>query len=197
MSGVVTVIVVVVVVVVLAGIGLALRPRMRSRRLREKFGPEYDRTVQEAPNRRDAERELSEREKRHQQLELRDLSEDERQRYGTQWAATQERFVDDPVAALSSADQLVTQVMSERGYPTDSYDQQLADLSVEHARPLGRYRTAHEIAGRAGRGEVSTEDMRSAIVNYRALFVDLLDGNQHDANRNEEQSNGRHRTPQN
>ncbi|MFJ4653663.1 hypothetical protein ACIP5Y_20550 [Nocardia sp. NPDC088792] len=188
MSGVMTVIVVVVVVVVLAGIGLALRPRLRSRRLREKFGPEYDRTVQQAPNRRDAERELTEREKRHQQLELHDLSEDERQRYGTQWAMTQERFVDDPAAALSSADQLVTRVMSERGYPTDSYDQQLADLSVEHAQPLARYRTAHEIAGRAGHGEVSTEDMRSALVNYRALFVDLLEGNQ---------SNGRHRTQQN
>ncbi|MBL1079351.1 hypothetical protein JK358_33595 [Nocardia sp. 2] len=155
---------------------MALRPRMRSRKLRDRFGPEYDRTVQNAQNRRAAEEELAEREKRHQQLQLRDLSEDERQRYTAQWTQVQEQFIDDPARALDAADRLLVNVMADRGYPTESYRQQVADLSVEHARPLEQYRTAHDIAGRAGRGEASTEDMRSAIVHYRTLFVDLLNG---------------------
>ncbi|WP_233434210.1 hypothetical protein [Nocardia yamanashiensis] len=171
-----TVIVIVVIIAILAVVALALLPRMRSRRLRDRFGPEYDRTVAEAQNRKVAERELTEREKRHEQLELRELTEDEKRRYGLQFAQVQEQFIDDPAGALGAADQLLTRVMGERGYPTGSYDQQVADLSVTHARPLEEYRTAHEIAGRAGRGEASTEDMRSAIVSYRALFVDLLDG---------------------
>ncbi|WP_307817870.1 hypothetical protein [Nocardia acididurans] len=177
MSGaVITAIIAVVVIALLIVAALALRPRMRSRKLRDRFGPEYDRTVQNAQNRRAAEEELAEREKRHQQLQLRDLSEDERQRYTAQWTQVQEQFIDDPARALDAADRLLVNVMADRGYPTESYRQQVADLSVEHARPLEQYRTAHDIAGRAGRGEASTEDMRSAIVHYRTLFVDLLNG---------------------
>ncbi|MEV6773483.1 hypothetical protein AB0N05_33110 [Nocardia sp. NPDC051030] len=178
MSGVVTIVIVVLLVIAaLLVVGLALLPRFRSRRLRDRFGPEYDRTVQESQNRRVAERELAEREKRHQQLELRTLPEDEKRRYELQWARVQEQFVDDPAGALTAADQLLTQVMKDRGYPSESYDQQLADLSVEHAEPLGQFRTAHDIAGRAERDEASTEDMRAAIVHYRKLFIDVLDGN--------------------
>ncbi|QLY28235.1 hypothetical protein [Nocardia huaxiensis] len=177
MSGaVISAIIAVVVIVVAIVLAMALRPRMRSRKLKNRFGPEYDRTVQQTHNRRMAEEELAEREKRHQQLELRELSEDERQRYTTQWTQVQEQFIDDPAQALNAADRLLTTVMADRGYPTESYRQQLADLSVEHARPLEQYRTAHDIAGRAGRGEATTEDMRAAIVHYRTLFVDLLDG---------------------
>ncbi|MEC3956447.1 hypothetical protein VMT65_25665 [Nocardia sp. CDC153] len=149
---------------------------MRSRQLRDRFGPEYDRAVQESPDRKTAEQELTEREKRHDQLQLRELSDEEKRRYEATWSRIQEQFIDDPAGALDSADRLVTQAMTDRGYPSQSYDQQLADLSVEHARPLGQFRTAHDIAARAERGSVSTEDMRTAIVHYRELFADLVDG---------------------
>lgn len=177
MSGAVTILIIVLAVLaVLALIGLVLWPSLRRRRLQEQFGPEYDRTVQEAESRRHAERELAEREKRHQQLELRALTDEQKQRYNMQWAHVQEQFIDDPVRSLSNADQLLMGVMSDRGYPTEDYQQQLADLSVHHSGPLDQYRAAHDIAGRATRGEASTEEMRSAIVNYRELFVDVLDG---------------------
>ncbi|MQY28357.1 hypothetical protein [Nocardia aurantia] len=170
------VIVVVIVVVVAAVLAVAAQPMLRRRRLRERFGPEYDRTVTESGDRRTAERELAERERRHSELDLRELSDDQRQRYTTRWTEVQERFVDDPEAALQDADQLIVSVMAERGYPTEDFDQQVADLSVEHAEPVGRYRVAHEIATRSDGNGVSTEDMRTAIVHYRDLFQDLLNG---------------------
>ncbi|WP_067538367.1 hypothetical protein [Nocardia crassostreae] len=177
MSGaVMTLIIVLAAIAVLALLAVALIPRARSRRLRDRFGPEYDRTVQHAQNRRVAERALTEREKQHSQLDLRDLSEDEKRRYTMQWAQVQEQFIDDPVAALTNADHLVTAVMTDRGYPAEDYDQQLDILSVEHAQPLEQYRIAHDITGRAGQGQVTTEDMRTAIVHYRALFEDLMNG---------------------
>ncbi|MGV9409614.1 hypothetical protein ACWDOP_06825 [Nocardia sp. NPDC003693] len=172
-----TVLIVVVVLAVLLAIGVAVRPWLRRRRLQDRFGSEYDRVVQESQNRRAAEQELTDREKRHRQLELRDLNEDEKRRYGQQWAHVQEQFVDDPVRSLDNADRLLVAVMSDRGYPTEDFQQQLADLSVRHAAPLEQFRAAHEIAGRAANGQASTEDMRTAIVNYRELFVDVLDGN--------------------
>ncbi|MEU0542711.1 hypothetical protein [Nocardia sp. NPDC005978] len=172
-----TVLIVLVVLAVLVAIGLAVRPWLRRRRLQDRFGPEYDRAVQESESRRAAEQELTEREKRHSQLQLRELSEDEKARYGQQWAHVQEQFIDDPVRSLDNADRLLVSVMSDRGYPTEDFQQQLADLSVRHAAPLEQFRTAHEIAGRAASGQASTEDMRAAIVHYRELFVDVLDGN--------------------
>ncbi|WP_330180781.1 hypothetical protein OHB26_30905 [Nocardia sp. NBC_01503] len=175
MSGAMTTVVIIILVIAaVVVIALALLPRMRSRKLRERFGPEYDRTLEQADSRREAERELTEREKRHSQLRLRELGDDEKRRYTMQWAHVQEQFIDDPARALDNADRLLTLAMADRGYPTEGYDQQVADLSVEHARPLAEYRRAHEIAGRAGRGEVSTEDMRAAIVDYRQLFADLV-----------------------
>jgi hypothetical protein len=176
----VVIVVVVLVVLVAAALAVASQPLLRRRRLRSRFGPEYDRTVQTAGDRRTAEHELAERERRHAEFDLRELSADERQRYATQWTEVQERFVDDPAEALQDADRLIVEVMSERGYPTDDYDQQVADLSVRHAGPLGRYRTAHEIATRSGDAGVSTEDRRTAIVHYRELFQDLLDGDSRD-----------------
>ncbi|WP_282785864.1 hypothetical protein [Nocardia sp. CC201C] len=180
MSGeVLTVVIVAVVLVVLALAMLALRPMWRRRRLRSKFGPEYDRTVQEAEDRKAAERELAQREQRHAELELRDLSDQEQRRYEMEWARVQERFIDDPPQALGAADRLVVALMADRGYPTEDYRQRVADLSVEHARPLDNYRTAHDIADRAADGRASTEDMRTAIVHYRELFQDLLVGAGH------------------
>ncbi|WP_306796360.1 hypothetical protein [Nocardia sp. XZ_19_369] len=172
------VLITVIVLVVLAAVVIALVvwPMVRRQRLRSRFGPEYDRTVEEHDDRRAAERELAERERRHAELELRALSPEQKQLYTAQWVEVQERFIDDPAEALQSADRLLTTVMAQRGYPTENFDQQVADLSVEHAEALGHYRAAHEIATRATGSEVSTEDRRTAIVHYRDLFQDLLNG---------------------
>ncbi|MFI5780735.1 hypothetical protein [Nocardia sp. NPDC051570] len=175
MSGVVVAVVIVVVVVaVLLVIALALRPTLRRRRLRTRFGPEYDRAVDRSDDRHAAEAELAQRERRHTELNLRELSDRQRQRYQLEWARMQEQFVDDPTAALGAADRLVTAIMADRGYPTDNHEQKVADLSVEHAEPLSGYRVAHDITVRAADGAASTEEMRTAIVHYRQLFADLL-----------------------
>ncbi|MEU8901061.1 hypothetical protein [Nocardia sp. NPDC048505] len=178
MSSGMLVLVIIAVIVVLAVLGLLVWPMLRRRRLREKFGPEYDRTLQETEDRKAAERELAERERRHAELDLRELPQERKEQYLTEWAGVQEQFVDHPAEAVVAADQLVTTIMAERGYPTEGYDQQIADLSVEHANTLGHYRTAHEIATRKDDG-ASTEEMRTAIVHYRELFQDLMNGNSH------------------
>src|SRR5438034_3431791 len=168
------VIAVVVAIVVLGILATALRTR-RSRSLQDRFGREYDRTVDKAGDRREAEQELKEREKRHDELELRPLSQDERERYLLQWQATQGRFVDDPTGAASEADDLVQRVMRARGYPVDDFEQRAADISVEHPDLVEKYRTANGIARASERGEASTEDLRQSVRHYRALFLVLLD----------------------
>jgi hypothetical protein len=180
-TGAVVAIVVVIALLVLAVV-IAV-PMMRRRQLKSKFGPEYDRAVETHENRSLAERELRDRERRHARLEIRPLAPEKREQYGQQWAQVQERFVDDPQGAVAEADELVTALMAERGYPTDGYEQQLADLSIDHSRTLDHYRAAHDTRQRVG-GEVgevgegregaSTEDLREAMVHYRALFEDLL-----------------------
>ncbi|MGQ0840568.1 hypothetical protein [Actinokineospora sp.] len=160
-----------IVVVVLAVLAKA---QLRRKHLREQFGSEYDRTVREQP-RRAAERELADREKQHSQLDIKPLSTTTRERYTQQWALVQEQFVDRPGPAVEEADRLVTVLMGERGYPTDGdYEQRVAVLSVEHASTLDHYRAAHDIRSRHGQSQVSTEELREAMVRYRALFEDLL-----------------------
>ncbi len=169
--------IVIAVVVAFVGLGVlasALRMR-RSRSLQDRFGREYDRTVDKAGSRREAEQELREREKRHDELELRPLSQDARERYLQQWQATQGRFVDDPTGAVSKADELVRRVMQERGYPVDDFEQRAADISLEHPELVEKYRTADGISRASERGEASTEDLRHSVRHYRALFVELLD----------------------
>ncbi|MFI6923983.1 hypothetical protein ACIBIZ_28875 [Nonomuraea spiralis] len=166
--------VVVVAVVALAAVGFVVLQQQRRSRLRERFGPEYERTVAESDNRREAERELIAREQRHSELDIRPLPEETRDTYANRWTEVQERFVDAPGFAVTEADQLVTSVMAERGYPTDDFEQRLSDLSVGHAATLDHYRKAHEISGRAARKEASTEELRQAMVHYRALFEELL-----------------------
>jgi hypothetical protein len=168
-----TVLIIVVVLVVAALLVLG-RMQSRRRRLRERFGPEYERMVADAGNPRAAEHELSEREKRHAELPIRALPADVRDRYGEQWATVQERFVDVPVESVGEADRLVTSLMAERGYPTEGYEQRLADLSVQHASTLDHYRQAHDVGQRAAAGTATTEDLRQAMVHYRALFEELL-----------------------
>jgi hypothetical protein len=174
MSTVTIVIIVVVVIVVLAVAAFVLRPQLRRRHLQQKFGPEYDHTVAEKQDRREAERELTEREKRHAQLTLRPLSAAAREKYTRDWSLVQEQFVDSPADAVAAADQLLTNLMAERGYPTNGYEQQIDDLSVEHAQVIEHYRTAHEVALRQERGEATTEDLRNALVHYREPFENLL-----------------------
>jgi hypothetical protein len=182
-----TIVIIVIVVLVIAALAvLVLRPQMQRRRLREKFGPEYYRTVETTEDRREAERELAQREQRHSTFDLRPLSASARESYTKEWAGVQEEFVDEPAKAVTDADRLVTTIMAERGYPTEGYDQQLADLSVEHSTTLDHYRSAHDIVVRHGRNEASTEDLRNAMVHYRSLFEDLLNrGSEHSADAEE------------
>src|SRR5689334_18208293 len=173
MSPVAVIILIIVIVVILVAIVLGVQ-RSRRRRLQNTFGPEYERAVADTGSRADAEKELRERERRHAELELRPLSAESQARYSAAWEEAQIQFVDNPKQAVTTADDLVTRLIGERGYPTGDYDDQLANLSVEHARTLGHYRDAHEISLRNQRGEASTEDLRQALVHYRALFADLL-----------------------
>ncbi|MFD7445421.1 hypothetical protein [Streptomyces sp. NPDC059909] len=167
------------VVVVLAALAVAALLLMRHRRLRERFGPEYDRAVEETGSRRAAERDLSEREKRHDSLDIRPLPSGVRERYTQEWDSVQGEFVDRPEDAVQDADVLVTSLMRERGYPTEDLTQRLKDLSVEHSRTLEHYRAAHEVNRMSIKHEATTEQLRGAMVHYRALFTELLsDGGQ-------------------
>lgn len=170
------IVLVIVLLVVIAAVLLALRAARR-KKLQKTFGPEYDRVVADTGSRADAEKELREREKRHAELELRELSPESKARYSAAWEEAQIQFVDNPGQAVATADDLVTDLIAERGYPTGDYDDQLANLSVDHARTLGHYRDAHEISRRSRDGQASTEDLRQALVHYRALFADLLGEN--------------------
>jgi len=115
-----------------------------------------------------------ERERRHAELELRPLDPAAHEHYTKSWEEIQVRFVDAPEQAVGEADELVTRLIADRGYPTGDYDDQLSHLSVEHARTLDHYRKAHDINERNARGEATTEQLRQALVHYRALFADLL-----------------------
>ena len=173
MSPTLTIVLIIVVLVVIAAIVYGVQAGRR-KKLQSTFGPEYDRAVADTGNRTEAEKELREREKRHAELELKPLSPESQARYTADWEEVQLKFVDDPAEAVGTADDLVTRLITERGYPTHDYEDRLADLSVEHARTLGHYRDAHEISERNHAGEASTEDLRQALVHYRALFADLL-----------------------
>lgn len=166
---------IVVVLLVIAAVAFLIARKQKTDRLQGRFGPEYDRTVTESGSRRQAESELAEREKRRSELEIRHLDPASRERYVTSWTNTQARFVDDPARALSEADRLVQDVMKERGYPVDNFDQRSADISVDHPQVVENYRAAHGISLASNNGEASTEDMRQAMVHYRELFAELLE----------------------
>jgi hypothetical protein len=175
MSTVVVVVIVIVVIVVLGVVGFVARGQARRRGLQQRFGPEYDRTVESHESTREAEQELLAREKRHDELEIHPLDPEARERHLAEWRQVQERFVDAPETAVTEADRLVVLVMGERGYPTEGYEQQVSDLSVEHATTIDRYRKAHDISTQAEAKKASTEDLRQAMVHYRTLFTELLD----------------------
>lgn len=149
--------------------------KRRSDMLRERFGPEYNRTVEEMGDRRKAEAELADRAKRVRSFDIHPLSSGEQSRFAGDWQTTQARFVDDPSSAVREADRLVQQVMETRGYPMGTFEQRAADISVDHPAVVSNYRSAHDLAMRNEHGQSSTEDLRQAMVYYRNLFNDLLE----------------------
>jgi len=153
----------------------ALLTRRRRGRLRGRFGPEYERTVDRRGGRRAAEAELEQREAMRERLQIVPLSPQARERYLTAWRDLQQRFVDEPAASLSEADRLVAEVMRECGYPMDEFEQRAADVSVDHPQVVDNYRSGHSFYLKEQRGEASTEDLRQAVIHYRALFDELLE----------------------
>jgi hypothetical protein len=169
----VPVIIVVAIIIVVAAL-LVMRKR-KSEQLRQRFGPEYDRTLQQHGDPRRAEAVLAEREKRVEKFSIRPLSAGDRERYAVEWAAVQRRFVDDPAFAVTEADKLLTTVMAARGYPMADFEQRAADISVNYPGVVQNYRSAREIVLRRGKGQATTEDLRQAMVYFRSLFDELLE----------------------
>jgi hypothetical protein len=168
------VIVVVAIALVLAALSL-VASRQRRKRLKERFGPEYEWTVAQSGGRREAEKELGDREAKRQRLQIVPLSPEARDRYLRSWRDLQEQFVDEPSQSMTNADRLVTEVMRERGYPMDEFEQRAADVSVDHPRVVENYRSARRICVAEGNGTATTEDLRQAVIHYRALFGELLE----------------------
>ncbi|HEY1984489.1 MAG TPA: hypothetical protein VGG85_03725 [Terracidiphilus sp.] len=164
----------VVLLIVIGLVAYLLTRNRRSARLRAQFGPEYERAVAEGGDRRRAEAKLAERADRVQSYHLRPLSPSDRAHFIDEWTSVQAHFVDNPTGAVAEADQLLGGVMGMRGYPVADFEQRAADISVDHPTVVDNYRTAHEIALRHGRGEASTEDLRKAMIHYRALFDHLV-----------------------
>jgi hypothetical protein len=163
---------VIVIVVLLAAVGLLAYRQQRSKKLREGFGPEYDRVLEQRGDQRSAEDELLERRERRRRFDIRPLGATARDRYAERWRVTQSQFVDQPASALSDADALLNDVMRERGYPVEDFETQAADVSVDHPEVVEHYRKAHAIQSKRS---ASTEDLREAMLHYRALFAELLE----------------------
>jgi FtsZ-interacting cell division protein ZipA len=166
---------VVIAVIAVAVIAFFASRKRRSQQLRARFGPEYDRVVRQEGDPRKAEGVLEFRQKRREKFNIRTLSAADRSSFATRWNEVQSRFVDDPRGAVTVADSLVTDVMQLRGYPIGEFDQRAADLSVDYPLIVDNYRAAHDIALRHSAGKASTEDLRQAMVHYRALFQELLE----------------------
>lgn len=164
---------IIVAIVVLAIIVIAFAVvGMRRRRLQSQFGPEYQRVASESGSKWRADSELAARQQRRQKLDIRPLAPEQRERYSRQWQQLQADFVDQPYEAVAGADRLVTQVMQERGYPMDNFEQHANDLSVDYPGLVENYRGAHAIATR--QRQANTEDLRKAMLHYRNLFQELL-----------------------
>jgi len=170
--------IVVVVVVALAAVGARNR---RTAALRDRFGPEYDRAVENSDDRRAAEAGLRAREKQRAQFDVKPLPEDTRLRFADEWRDLQERFLDQPAQAADAADTLVTRVMEARGYPMRDFDAQAELISVDHPDTVENYRLAHAVQQRALTQQASTEDLREALLRYRSLFSELLGPEGNDA----------------
>ena len=168
------IIVVAAVVLVAIVVWRALATK-KTRALQGRFGPEYDRALDGADSRRQAEADLKARAERRDELDIRPLAPGARERYLVEWQRVQARFVDDPDGAVRESDMLIQQVMSDRGYPMDDFDQRAADISVDHPDVVENYREGHRLTRAAATGDGTTEDLRQAMVHYRALFDELLE----------------------
>jgi hypothetical protein len=168
------IVIVVLIVAAVAVVVWIMAERRRTAQLRDRFGSEYDRAVMESGDRRAGESELSDRVRRHEALELRPLSGAAANHYAEGWRTVQATFVDAPSSALAQADRLITSVMQERGYPMEDFERRSADLSVDHADVIDDYRAAHAISLANDQRQASTEDLRQAMVHYRALFERML-----------------------
>ena len=171
---------IVIVAIIIVVAGFLLMQRRRTARLHARFGPEYDRTLTNAGDRRKAEAELEKREKRVDKLDIHPLEPAKREAFAAQWTQVQSDFVDDPKKAIRDADRLIGEVMSARGYPVENFDQAADDISVDHPSLVQRYRTAHGIVERHAKGEGDTEDLREAMINYRPLFDELVSSGEED-----------------
>jgi hypothetical protein len=180
----------IVVIVAFAVVVAVAAGKQRSTRLRQEFGPEYDRTVRDADKRREAEKELAARKDEHAELDLRPLTPAARERYLSSWAEVQARFVDAPALAVNEADTLVTQLMAERGYPTEDFDAQARLLSVEHAHVLDSYRSAHDVELSSRTRQASTEDIRNAMLDFRRVFEDVMADSRDDRDANDPRGAG-------
>jgi len=172
-----------VIAMVVTGALVAARRRKESQRLRERFGPEYDRTVEHFHSRAKAEAELKSRERRVERLNITALEPAEATRFSQAWNALQVRFVDNPKGVVVQADQLVRELMDKRGYPVGDFERRATDISVDHPAVVENYRAAQAIAARDLRGEASTEELRKAVVHYRTLFDELLEVRAQDSER--------------
>jgi FtsZ-interacting cell division protein ZipA len=164
-----------VVVLALVSVGAWFYRRKHSQNLQERFGPEYDRTVNELGSRTKGESELKAREKRVERLDILPLAPPEAARFSEAWQALQGRFVDNPKGVVVQAEQLVRELMEKRGYPMGDFERRAADISVDHPDVVANYRSAQAIAVRDQRGSADTEELRKAVVHYRALFDELLE----------------------
>jgi len=167
--------VVILVIAVLAWLFVQKR-RSTTAGLRQKFGPEYERAVQKHGSERKAEAKLADRQERVEKLNIRDLDPMEHERFLKRWESVQSNFVDSPKGAVTEADDLLSSLMKARGYPVSDFDQRAADVSVDYPRVVENYRSAHEIALRAGKDGATTEDLRTAMIHYRSLFEELVQG---------------------
>lgn len=175
MTTVTWVILVIAIIAVAVAVFMAWKVQ-RTKKLRSRFGPEYDRLVQERGSTLRAEKELDYRARRVEKFHIHALSDEQRDRFAADWQKAQQRFVDDPRGAVSEADELVHQCMKARGYPIGGdFEERVADISVDHPQVVEHYRAAHAIAVRDSQGQASTEELRVAMKHYRALFEDLLE----------------------
>jgi hypothetical protein len=174
-TGITLLILAIIVVAVASVLAWYLLREQRSKRLRSRFGPEYDDTLREIGSRPKTEDALARREKRVERIHVHSLSRAEHDSFAQEWHDVQARFVDDPPGSIDEADRLVCDVMRARGYPMSDFDRRAEDLSVDHPYVVRNYRSAHDIAMRHDKGQASTEDLRQALVYYRDLFDDLLE----------------------
>lgn len=164
----------IVVLAALAAIAAAVARSNRTKALRARFGTEYDRALAEYPDRPSAEAALMKRQGRRERMHIEELRSEARVQYAQEWRTVQSRFVEEPRAALLEADHLIGRVMKDRGYPNNSYEQRLEDLSTDYGNVLTNYRSAHDVAERAENGRASTEEQRQAMIHFRSLFEQLV-----------------------